>query len=238
MNIPGRRWPILAAAAVVVLLASGTATACAPAPDRKPVALTLDDAPATVEGDSTTITGRTTPGARVEVAGQTAIVEGDRFEHSVAVEVGENRILVVATKNGLEVARDEVTVRRAQPVAPAGGSGPTSCPSDEVLTMNQGVRSCVPPVASPEDCGPGMVPVPDPPAASPGICTPGEDGGWSSVPPGGIGPTSCPPGEVIDSNQGVRNCVSPVSSPEDCGPGMVPVPDPPYGSPGLCTPRD
>jgi serine/threonine-protein kinase len=130
-----RVWPLVTAAAVVVLLAAGTATALsllrgddraavseaadAPAPDREPVKLTIDDTPTTVEGDAATISGRTTPGARVEVAGQAATVDGDRFEHRVAIEVGENRIRVVATKAGLEIARDDITVRRAQPEAQA-----------------------------------------------------------------------------------------------------------------------
>jgi hypothetical protein len=97
------------------------------------VALTVEDTPTTVSDGSALIRGRTTPGARVEIDGQPAAVDGDRFERRVELEAGENRIPIVATRNGLRSARDEIVVQRAEPQPPVQAGdpqGPESTSSD------------------------------------------------------------------------------------------------------------
>jgi hypothetical protein len=125
---PSRRGARLAAVAALVLalLTAGTLLAVSdrspepqpatpPAAPEDEVALTVEDTPTTVSDGSALIRGRTTPGARVEIDGQPAAVDGDRFVRRVPLEVGENRILVVATGPGLRAARQELVLRRAEP---------------------------------------------------------------------------------------------------------------------------
>lgn len=122
-----RRLAVAAAALALVLVGVATAVLApslsAPPPTRTagtpdPLPLTIDDAPTSVTEDSALVRGRTAPGAQVEVAGRPAQVTGDRFERRVPLEVGDNRILVVATRDGMGAARQELSVLREQP-APA-----------------------------------------------------------------------------------------------------------------------
>lgn len=128
---PRRSARIAAVAALVVALLgggtllglSGRSTEGEPpnptAPEAaEPTPLSVEDSTATVTEGSAVIQGRTTPGARVEVAGRPATVEGDRFSRRVELEVGTNRILVVASGAGLRTTRREIVVERAQPVPP------------------------------------------------------------------------------------------------------------------------
>jgi len=143
---PSRRGARLAAVAALVLalLTAGTLLAVSdrspepqpatpPAAPEDEVALTVEDTPTTVSDGSALIRGRTTPGARVEIDGQPAAVDGDRFVRRVELEAGENRIPIVATRNGLRSARDEIVVQRAEPQPPVQAGdpqGPESTSSD------------------------------------------------------------------------------------------------------------
>jgi len=148
---PRRRPARLAAVAVLVLalLAAGTLLAVSdrspggqpasppPAPEEE-VALSVEDAPTTVSDGFAVIRGRTTPGARVEVDGQPAEVDGDRFERRVELQAGENRIPITATRDGLRSTREEVVVQRAEPQPPVQQAGEPSGPEPTSPDPTQG----------------------------------------------------------------------------------------------------
>lgn len=183
-------------APVLLLGCSNGDTARLPQPRAKPAprALTLEVRSASrkvTTNPTAIIRGRVTPGTRVEVGTKNARVRGGRFRIRVLLEVGVNRIKIVATKLGYATARKRLTRRRTPPPVSAAATGPPQ--------RQQGAQQC-PPGQAPSKSGSG--------------CT--SECGSDSADQGGCSTdsaTSCPAGERYDES--LPACVSAGPDPND-----------------------
>ncbi|HEX8076127.1 MAG TPA: hypothetical protein VF545_14225 [Thermoleophilaceae bacterium] len=120
-----------------------------------PVLLTVKRPPKTVTTASATIRGTVTPGAQVLVEGRRTRISGRRFRTTVALELGRNRITVIATKAGFRPARHTFKVIRtaATDRSPAGPAGPYQDRSG-----NPAPNPNCPPGSAPSGTGGGCAP--------------------------------------------------------------------------------
>lgn len=154
---------------------SNTAARNSAAPKPGRVRLVVQDPPEAVTTESVTLEGRATPGARVVADDVVATVEGGRFTVEVPVAIGDNRIELVAQKQGMIRRRKVVRLARqplvAEPTRPSDSTSGTdetpTCATYQDFVPGEG---CVGEPNTPPDCPPGKVP-----AGVTGACAPADE---------------------------------------------------------------
>jgi hypothetical protein len=158
---------------------------------KPPVTLQVAALPKRTTKSSITVSGTSTEGAEITVAGKPVLLDGDSFRTRVALKRGKNTILVEASRFGSSPTHTSLHIRRVEPApepttpppvtaGTPGSGGGNPCPPGQEPVTHMGPTHCgkLGP-ADPGQCPPGQVPVGSTGACGPPGDTPPDQGSGS-----------------------------------------------------------